>query len=117
MLFADVLVVFLVRSVIQLFWSHRAKSWPFVKGEVTTSQELKGSTCILAELTYSYRVDGELYTGTLQEPFLVGSARSFLEQYPSGSELIVRVKPGSPESSFVREKDLYFHAHGYQVES
>jgi len=117
MLFADVLIVFLVRTVVQLFRSHRARSWPSVKGEVTTSQKLR-SACIVVELTYTYRVDGELYTGTLEEPFAsIGSAESFLSHYGPGSEITVRVKPGNSECSFVRERDLYFAAHGYRLES
>lgn len=117
MLFADALIVYSVRAAIQLFRSHRARSWLFVKGEVTTSQQAKGSICRLAELTYSYRVDGELCTGTLEEPFLVSSPSVFADHYPPGAQIIVRVKPGNPETSFVREDDLYFQAHEYRLKS
>ncbi len=72
-MFADVLIVFLIRALIQFFRSHRAKSWPIVKGEVTTSQKGAGGFgCIVVVLTYTYRLDGELYTGSHTEPFLGG---------------------------------------------
>jgi hypothetical protein len=118
-LFADVLIVFIVRALIQIFRSQRARSWSVVKGKVTTAQKSGGGIgCTVVELTYKYRVNGELYTGSHTEPFLsAGSARSYLEQCEPGSKLIVRVRPGMPESSFVRDKDLYFHAHGYRLES
>ncbi len=118
-MFGDVLIAFLVRALIQTVRSQLAKSWPIVKGGVTTAQERRGAFgCMVVDLTYKYRVEGELYTGMHAEPFLwVGSAKSYLEQCAPGSELIVRVKPGVPGASFVRDRDLYFHAHGYRLES
>ena len=118
-MFGDVLIVFLVKALIQMVRSQRAKSWPIVKGEVTTAQERIGAIgCMVVELTYNYRLNGELFTGSHVEPFLLGdSARNYLEQCQPGSELIVRVRPGRPESSFVRDRDLYFRARGYGLES
>ncbi len=118
-MFGDVLIVFLVRALIQMVRSRRAKSWPVVAGKVTTAQRRIGSIgCMVVDLTYQYRVDGELYTGTHAEPFLwAGSAKNYLEQCAPGSKLIVRVRPGVPAASFVRDRDLYFHAHGYRLES
>ena len=118
-MFADVLIVFIVRALIQLFRSQRARSWSVVEGEVTTADKPTGGFgCVVVELTYNYRVNGELYTGSHTEPFLSdGSAGDYLEQLQPGSKLVVRVRPGMPESSFVRDKDLYLHAHGYRLES
>lgn len=116
-MFADVLVVFIVRAAIQLYRSSTARRWPTVKAKVMTAQE-GSAVCVVVELSYKYRIDGELYTGTHNEPFFwPGSARSYLEQCATGNELVVRVKPGDPESSVVRERDLYFHAHGYRLDS
>jgi len=77
---------------------------------------------MVVELAYEYLVDGELYTGSHTQPFLgAGSARSQLDQCQPGSGLIVRVRPRIPESSFVfvfvRDQDLYFHAHGFRLGS
>ena len=116
-MFADVIIVFTVRAVIQLFRSGRAKSWPTVKAKVTTANEGSG-WCLTVELTYKYKIDGELYTGTHTEPFLwAGSAKYYLEQCHPGNEIVIRVKPGDLESSVVRDRDLYFQAHGYRLES
>ena len=118
-MFGDVLIVFLVRAMIQAVLSRRTKSWPIVKGEVTTAQERIGAIgCMVVELAYHYRIEAELYTAIHGEPFLwAGSGKSYLEQFAPGSELIVRVKPGMPGTSFVRDRDLYFHARGYRLES
>ena len=117
-MFADVLIVFLIRALIQIFRSQRARSWPVVKSEVTTAEKGAGGTgCMVGELTYQYRINGELYTGSHTEPFLsAGSAKSYLEQHAPGSQLIVRTRPEQPDSSFVRDRDLYFDAHGYRLE-
>jgi hypothetical protein len=115
--FADVLIIFIIRAVIQLFRSRKARSWPVARAEVTTAEEGSGG-CLTAELTYKYKIDGELYTGTHTEPFLwAGSVKSYLEQCSPGGEIVIRVKPGTPESSVVRDRDLYFHAHGYRLDS
>ena len=116
-MFADVIIVFIVRVVIQFFRSRKAKSWPTAKAEVMTAEE-RSASCLTAELTYKYRINGELYTGTHAEAFLwAGSLKSYLEQCSPGSMIIVRVKPGEPGSSVVRDRDLYFLAHGYRFES
>jgi hypothetical protein len=119
LLFGDILIVFVVRALVQMFRSHRAKSWPTVKARVTTADDRpRAIGCIVVELTYKYRVNGELHIGSHTEPFFwAGSATNYVEQHRSGSELIVRVKPGAPESSVVRDRDLYFYAHGYRLES
>ena len=65
-----------------------------------------------------YRLDGELYTGSDANPFVQNSsAKDYLENYPSGTELPVRVKPGRPNVAVLLQKDLYLQAHGYKLES
>jgi hypothetical protein len=118
-LFGDILIAFVIRAVTQLLRSYRAKSWPIVTAKVTTAEERhSGIGCTVVELTYKYRMNGVLFTGSHAEPFLwTGSARNYVEEHSRGSELIVRVKPGVPESSVVRDRDLYFHAHGYRLDA
>jgi hypothetical protein len=70
------------------------------------------------EITYQYRFQGELYTGMNAKPFVWdSSAKEYVERYSAGSDLLVQVRPGSPESSVARDKDEYLHAHGYRLES
>ena len=103
--------------MIQLFRSYQAKSWPSVEAKVTSAQKGHGA-CTTVEITYKYRIDGELYTGAHTEPFLfASSADCYLEECSPGSQIVVRVKPGESELSVVRDRDVYLHAHGYRLDS
>ena len=115
----DIYVEFIFRVIVRLFKARGAKSWPVIKAEVTgTNYRPGGFGCAVAEITYKYRFQGELYTGTNAKPFVLGSsAKEYVERYSVGSELLLRVKPGTPESSVVRDRDLYFQAHGYRMDS
>ena len=65
-----------------------------------------GFGCPSAEIVYSYRFDGELYTGIHEESFLLNdSLTDYVERFGEGRSLVVRVKPGKPEVSIVREGD------------
>ena len=112
-LFADVIIAFFFRMMIQLFRSREAKSWPTVKGEITTATQ-RSAGCLTVELTCK----GKLYTGTHVEPFLWANSLDIcLEPCSPGNSIIIRVKPGEPESSFVRHRDSDIHPHGSRLES
>ena len=65
-----------------------------------------GVGCHTVEFPYSYRVDGELYTGLHEEPFfLANSTADYVARFSSGRTFVVRVKPNAPETSVVRERD------------
>jgi hypothetical protein len=58
------------------------------------------------EVVYSYRLNGELYPGIHEEPFLLAdSLAEYLERFGAGRSLVVRVKANAPEVSVVREGD------------
>jgi hypothetical protein len=118
-LFADVLIVFIVRISIQFFRSLRAKSWPVVKAKVTMAERSGGGFgCMVVELVYDYDFNGKYYSGNHSEPFLsAGAAKEYLEEHSTDTELLVRLDPGNPDFSVVRDRDLYFHAHGYRLDS
>jgi hypothetical protein len=112
----DIYVEFLIRAVIRFFKARGSASWPVTTAKVTAASLRRGLGCAVADIVYNYRFDGELYTGTDANPFLLTpSAESYLEDHPRGSELLLRVRPGSPNDSVVRQDDLYRHAHGYQL--
>ena len=115
----DIYVEFLARVIFRLSRARGARSWPVIIAKVTgTNYRPGGFGCAVAEITYKYRLDGELYTGSDAVPFISGSsAKDYLENYPRGSELLVRVKPGRPDFAVVLQKDLYLHAHGYRLET
>ncbi len=56
------------------------------------------------ELVYSYRFQGELYTGMREEPCL-GSDSEYMQRFPKGRSFVVRVKPGEPDISIVLDDD------------
>lgn len=117
-LFIDIYVEFLFRIVVRFFRARGATRWPIIKAKVTiASCRPGGFGCAVADITYKYRSDGELFTGTDANPFVyTSSAESYLEDHPPGSELLVRVRPGSPGYSVVRQDDLYRQAHGYRLQ-
>jgi len=115
----DIFVEFLFRFVVRQLQAQGTKSWPVVKAKVTgTHYRPGGFGCTVLKMTYQYKFAGKRYAGTDAKPFLwTSSAREYYERHAGGSELLVRVKPGNPESSIVRDKDLYLHAHGYRLET
>lgn len=96
-----------------------SKSWPVVTAEVVgTHYRPGGFGCTVLKITYQFKFGGKRYTGTDAKPFLwTSSAKNYSEQHSGGSELLVRVKPENPEFSIVRDKDTYFHEHGYRLET
>jgi len=115
----DIYVEYFVRAIIRLSRAWGAQSWPVITAKVTsTNYRPGGFGCAVADVTYKYRLEGELYTGTDANPFVWGSsAKDYLERYPAGSELPVRVKPGRPDLAVLRQKDLYLQVHGYKLET
>ena len=114
----DILVEFIVRVIIRFFRAWGAESWPVVQAKVTRTGYRGGYGCSVADINYQYRIDGELFTGADANPFMSGSsAKDYLENYRRGTELPVRVKPGSPQVAVLRQKDLYLQVHGYKLET
>lgn len=57
------------------------------------------------EIVYSYRFDGELYAGLHAEPTFGGSGSEYIERLSKGRKFMVRVKPGEPDVSMMRDDD------------
>src|SRR6266571_6183782 len=94
----DILVEFLVRVVMRMMRIFRSSSWPTVNGKVTASTyQNAGYGCDVAEISYKYRVDGELYTGMYANLFISNvHGEDYVARLPVGTELVLRVKPGEP---------------------
>ena len=61
----------------------------------------------VAELTYSYRVAGEYYSGTYLRGFRRKKrAEAFAERFPRNTPIPVRYKPERPETSTLLSTDL-----------
>jgi len=105
-LFVDVFVVYVFKVVANWVRGRGSNKWPSAYATVTATPGRSpgyGGTSI--EVVYSYRFKGELYTGIHEEPILFGSAEDYAARFTTGTSLVVRVKPGEPEVSIVREKD------------
>jgi hypothetical protein len=84
-----------------------SRRWPLGKAKVT------GSNCDaavyggpVAEVTYTYTHKGEYFSGMHREPFILrDSAVEYASRFPAGGDVIIRVRPGEPEMSIVREDD------------
>lgn len=62
--------------------------------------------CRTIEIPYEYRVDGELYTGLHEEPFvLFDSLTECAAKFRKGSKFVIRVRPDRSEVSTVRKDD------------
>lgn len=62
--------------------------------------------CASAEIVYTYRIDGELYNGMHKEPFLMADSLSeYVNRFRQGTDIVVRVKPGQPDLTVVRDED------------
>ena len=95
--------------VFRLFWGWvraiGSDRWPAAEAIVTADPETTyaASAGRTVDVPYTYRFEGELYTGLYEEPGGVGSA--FMRRLAKGRRFLVRVNPAKPEVSVVRERD------------
>lgn len=106
-LVVDIFVEYIFREIALLLRVVRSRNWPATKATVTVS-DLRGPGygCVLAEVCYKYRIDGELYTSVYKKPFIVrNSAENYVNNsVPVGADLVVRLKPGDPSTSIVFDR-------------
>jgi len=110
----DALFEYILRAIVWTFKALacelkacRTSRWLLVNATVTAPPiSSSGLGCPAVEIVYSYRVQGELYTGIHEESFLLtDSVLDYVDRFGEGKNLIVRVKPENPEVSSVREHD------------
>ena len=99
----DVVVGFLIRTVIRFVKLRSSGAWPVENGT------LVAATCPaasyggpVAELGYTYIHNGEYYSGVQTKAFMLkSSAEDYVSKIHIGSQIAVRVKPTDPEKSVV----------------
>lgn len=99
----DVVVGFLIRTVIRFVKLRSSETWPVENGTIVAA------TCPtatyggpVAELGYTYIHNGEYYSGVHTKAFMLkGSAEDHISKIQIGSQIAVRVKPTRPEESVV----------------
>lgn len=83
----------------------RAESWPMTHARVERGLVESTDTGYYAELSYSYQVNGDFFSGFFQKTFRM---RRFAEEFVSmteGQQLFVRYHPEKPEVSVIRDQD------------
>jgi hypothetical protein len=99
------LVVFLLRSGWAWGGRVKARTWRIAEAVVTDDPgRLVSFPASSVEFPYSYRIDGELYTGLHEKPCFLSDAE-YMGRFAKGRTMVIRVKPDAPEVSVVREQD------------
>jgi hypothetical protein len=102
MFFADLYMVYFFKTLVCWFKFWGSENWPTMEAVVTDRPNISSgaSGCPIVEISYKYRVDGELHTGLQEESFLLSnSARDFAALFERDANVAIRVKPGRPEVS------------------
>jgi hypothetical protein len=103
----DVVIGYLIRTLIRMVKARRSNAWPVNKATVTSSYcppfSYGGP---VAEIGYTYIHEGGYYYGVHREPFLLdGSAKEYAARFLRGNGIVIRVKLGQPEISLVCDED------------
>jgi hypothetical protein len=100
----DIVVGSLLR-MIRNAWRRRAsRDWLPITGRVSScSMEKPGYGGDYVEIKYRYKFEGERYTGTYTEPFLLGFDKEYIARFTEDAEIRVRVNPADPSKSVLAE--------------
>jgi hypothetical protein len=105
--FVDIFVEYLFRVIGRMIKRRGSGTWSVAKATVTSSScPRAGYGCDVAEVYYTYRVDGELYTGISEKPFIVhNSGENYVSRFAPGTEFTVRISAKDAAVSLVRDGD------------
>ena len=99
----DIVIGFLIRTVVRFVTLRSSKTWPVEKGTISSAvcpPAVYGGP--VAELGYTYIHKGEYYSGVHRKAFMLrGSAEDYVSRITIGSQIAVRVKPTQTETSVV----------------
>jgi uncharacterized protein DUF3592 len=101
------LVRIVSRATVNAVKRYGSESWPMVEGRIFSAAVGADELGWQAELTYSYSAETSYQSGTFMQSFFTeGRAQAFADQFPRGSAVPVRYKPGRPQVSVIRKGDL-----------
>ena len=105
--FVDIYIAYLFKWLVRLVRRRGSNSWLVIQASVANSIASPGGFgCSTAELIYTYEIDGHIFGGRSEKPFISpNSAQNYVADFPIGSRLIIRTKPGTPEVSVVLDSD------------
>jgi len=97
----------IVRVVIQRIKFEGSDQWPRENATVWTSRAAEGQRSEgIAQIIYYYSHDGHYFSGTHEKEFRTyGLANRYVAAFPKGTQFVVRVKPGNPKTSILRDED------------
>jgi hypothetical protein len=100
-------IIYSFRSVVHSMKAAGTGKWSFAEATVTAQPTvLRGFGRPVVEVVYSYRSEGEVYTGLHEEPFLrQESLANYVVRFSEGRKFVVRFKPEQPETSVIRRQD------------
>lgn len=106
-LFLDVYVAYVFTTLLRIWRARGSDTWSKYAATVgSASSRRAGFGCSTVEVVYTYILEDSTYGGMYEKPFISpDSAESFASQFPIGSKLVVRVKPGEPGVSLARDRD------------
>ena len=109
--FVDIVVGYVItlcRIIARSLQVRRSKDWRETSASVAGASRQTQALIPrpVAEIVCTYHFDGGFYGGVDKKPFfLESSAKAYADQFTRGDTLIIRVKPGVPERSLVRDED------------
>jgi len=103
---------FLMKRLPALIRSTRGANWPIANGKVETVRVKTFAEQSLAEIGYSYLVEGERYAGYFARQFAEGQDAWSYATPLKGQSVTVRYKPGAPAISALRldDQSSIFHS-------
>jgi hypothetical protein len=104
----DIFIEYFYRAVTRMITRRGSGAWPVAKATITSSScPRAGYGCDVAEVYYTYRVNGEVYIGVNEKPFIVhNSGENYASRFAPGTECTVRVNAKDAAISFMRDGDL-----------
>jgi hypothetical protein len=104
--FLDILIGYLIRFMVRMVKARGSHTWPLENATVSFSNASNGYGGPIAEVGYTYSYQGRFFSGGYRKPFILhNSAKRYVAVLLKGTHIIVRVKPGQPETSIVSDKD------------
>jgi hypothetical protein len=102
----DVILGYLIRSLIHFLKFRGAADWAREKATVSSSKAEGLYGGHVAEVSYIYVRDGGYFAGTYERPFLLqSSAEDYAARFWQGSQLIIRLKPAQPQTTAILDED------------
>jgi hypothetical protein len=102
-----------IRVGVKRWNESRSSAWPSSYGHIETvdAEANEGhASGYRAVLGFSYHVEGEYYAGFYHRLFATMDKAEQFAEMQKGREVMVRYKPGEPETPVVREADNPFLA-------